>query len=259
MVVNGFDLQGKSALLVGAASQVGRAIALTLADAGADMALTTSTGEDAEKRAVDACATEVAQKGVHSGSLEVDVTSDQDVRRMVVEAIAQLGRIDILVNNIDLAFAKPLVETTEEEWTTVVAANLTAVFHTTKYVAQHMLEHGKGKIVNITSQLGDRGLANASAYCAAKGGVVLFTKAAGLEWARQGISINGIGLGWFEGDPLAQEGDEELKDRLMRYLPMHRLGRPDEVGVLAVYLASDASDSITGHTIFMEGGAMSHV
>ncbi|MFH1140281.1 MAG: SDR family oxidoreductase, partial [Chloroflexota bacterium] len=110
----------------------------------------------------------------------------------------------------------------------------------------------------VTSMLGDRGLPNAAAYCAAKGGVVQLTKAAALEWARRGINVNGIGLGWMEGDPMAQDNDPEMQTRLTRYLPIHRLGQPEEIGALAVYLASDSSDYMTGHTIFVDGGVMSH-
>ena len=156
-------------------------------------------------------------------------------------------------------FAKPLVETTAEEWAKTMSMNLTSVFLTVKHVAQHMLGRGKGKIVNVTSQLGERGLPNSSAYCAAKGGVVLLTKAAAQEWGKQGISINAIGLGWIEGDPLAESADEELRVRLGRYIPMQRMGQPDEVGPLAVYLASDASDFITGHTIYVDGGVLSRL
>ena len=183
MVVSGFDLSGKKALMVGAGSQVGRAISLALAEAGADVALTSCTTDAAEGRALEACAGELAGMGCRAAVLSVDVTSEQEVHRMVDEAVASLGAIDILVNNIDLPFAKPLVETTAEEWARTMSMNLTSVFLTVKHAAQHMLRRGKGKIVNVTSQLGERGLPNSSAYGAAKGGVVLLTKAAAQESA----------------------------------------------------------------------------
>ncbi|MSQ22781.1 MAG: SDR family oxidoreductase [Dehalococcoidia bacterium] len=258
MPITGFDLQGKKAVVVGAASPVGRAVALALAEAGADLALTPCTRSVAEQRQLDASLTAVAKLGRHCQSFAVDVASEEDVRHMVDTAVAALGKLDILVNAIDLPFGKPLAETTSQEWAHVVTGNLTAVFNTTKHVGRHMLAQGSGKIVNVTSMLGDRGLANATAYCAAKGGVVQFTKAAALEWARRGITVNAIGLGWMEGDPLAQENDPEMKSRLTRYLPIHRLGQPEEIGALAVYLASAASDFMTGHTIFVDGGALSH-
>ena len=134
-------------------------------------------------------------------------------------------------------------------------ANLTGVFHALKHVGRHMLDNRGGRIVTVTSALGERGLPNAAAYCAAKGGVAQLIKAAALEWAPSGVYVNGIGLGWMEGDPMATS-DPELHDRLLRFVPMHRLGRPDEVGALAVYLASDDCGFITGHTIFIEGGVM---
>ncbi len=259
MVVSGFDLSGKKALMVGAGSQVGRAISLALAEAGADVALTSCTTDAAEGRALEACAGELAGMGCRAAVLSVDVTSEQEVHRMVDEAVASLGAIDILVNNIDLPFAKPLVETTAEEWARTMSMNLTSVFLTVKHAAQHMLRRGKGKIVNVTSQLGERGLPNSSAYGAAKGGVVLLTKAAAQEWGKQGISVNAIGLGWMDGDALAQSANEELRSRLARYIPMQRMGQPDEVGPLAVYLASDASDFITGHTLYLDGGVLSRL
>ena len=259
MVINGFDLGGKRALVVGAGSPVGGAIALALAEAGADLALTPCTADPAEWAAVEACAGAVTGLGRRAAVLAVDVTSDQDVHSTVDQAATDLGGLDILVNSMDLAFAKPLVETTAEEWAHTLTANLTAVFLTTKYAALHMLRGGKGKIINVTSQLGERGLPNASAYCAAKGGVALLTKAAALEWGQQGISVNGIGLGWIEGDPLAQGDDEDMRTRLTRYIPMQRVGRPDEVGPLAVYLSSEASDYITGHTLYVDGGVLSRL
>ncbi|MEK7777272.1 MAG: SDR family oxidoreductase [Chloroflexota bacterium] len=258
MPIKEFDLQGKKALVVGAASPVGRAVALALAEAGADLALTPCTRSAAEQRQVDACLTAVTKLGRQCQSFAVDVTDHKDVHHMADMAVAALGRLDILVNTVDLPFAKPLAETTSQEWTQVVAGNLTAVFLTTKHVGRHMLAQGRGKIINVTSILGDRGLPNAAAYCAAKGGVVQLTKVAALEWGRRGINVNGIGLGWMEGDPLAQENDPEMRTRLARFLPIHRLGKPEEIGALAVYLASDSSDFMTGHTIFVDGGVMSH-
>lgn len=259
MPVNGFDLHGKTATVVGAGSPIGRAIALALAEAGADLALTSCTRSDAERRQVDATAAEVARMGRRGETFSMDVSRDEEARQTLDLVMAAMGRIDILVNNVDLPFAKPLLETTPDEWTRVIATNLTALFFTSRYVAPRMIAQGRGKIVNVTSMLGDRGLPNATAYCAAKGGVAQFTKAAALEWARRGIIVNAIGLGWMEGDPLAQEGGPEMQARLARYLPTRRLGRPEEVGTLAVYLASEASDFMTGHTVFVDGGVLCHI
>mgnify|MGYP000433357248 CR=1 FL=1 len=179
-----------------------------------------------------------------------------DVHRLVDRAVEGLGRIDILVNSLDLAFARPLVETTESEWSAVIAGNLTSVFHALKHVGRHMLDNQGGRIINVTSALGERGLPNAAAYSAAKGGVAQLTKTAALEWAPSGVYVNGIGLGWMEGDAMATS-NPELLDRTTRFVPMRRLGRPDEVAALAIYLASDACGYVTGHTIYVEGGVMS--
>ncbi len=259
MAVSGFDLQGKKAVVVGAASPAGRVIALALAEAGAGLTLATCTRSAAEMSDVEACAADVARMGRQARSVAIDVTRDGDVLSMIDGAVSATGGLDILVNSIDVSFAKPLVDTTLEEWTRVLAANLGAVFLTSKHAARHMLGQGSGKIVNVTSMLGDRGLPNAAAYCAAQGGVVQLTKASALEWAPYGITVNGLGLGWMEGAPLAQEGDQEMKTRLLRYLPTHRLGRSQEIGALAVYLASEASAFMTGQTMWVDGGAMCHI
>ena len=259
MVVKGFDLHGRRALVVGAGSSVGPAIATTLAEAGADLVVTPCTGDAAERSAVEAAAADARSQGRAATVLSLDATDEDDVRRMVDEAVVALGGIDILVNNMDLAFASPITETSAEAWTRVISANLTGVFNTLKHVGRHMLEWGSGRIVNVASHLGERGLPNASAYCAAKGGVIQLTKAAALEWARQGITVNGVGLDWMEGDPFTQGGDEELRGRIARYVPEGRLGSADEAAVLAVYLASDASQYITGHTLSVDGGSLARL
>jgi len=120
-----------------------------------------------------------------------------------------------------------------------------------------MLEQGKGKIVNIASAFADRGVANCTAYCASKGGVVQLTKALAMEWALKNVYVNAIGQIWFDGAPGLE--DENIRGSLQRYLPLRRFGQPDELGGLVVYLASNASDYITGETIFISGGVMGHV
>ncbi len=249
MPLNGFDLHGKKGLLVGANNNVGQAICSAMTEAGADMLRVTVTKSSSS-----------FVTGSESGTsdIEVEVTamaSDDGADRMVQAALTKLGRVDILVNNFDLAFAKPLVDVTDAELDIVLAANLSGVFWTMKHVGRHMIANGGGRVVNVTSALGERGLPNVAAYCIAKGGVTQLTKAAALEWGPSGVYVNGLGLGWMEGDPIAVN-NPELIERLQRYLPMHRLGSPDEVGALAVYLGSDACGYMSGHTVYVEGGVM---
>ncbi len=249
MPLNGFDLHGKKGLLVGANNNVGQAILSAMTEAGADMLGIAVTKPSSSS---------VVGSEPSTSDLEVAVTaiaSDDGANRIFQTALSKLGRVDILVNNFDLAFAKPLVDITESELDMVLAANLSGVFWTMKHVGRHMIDNGGGRVVNVTSALGERGLPNVAAYCIAKGGVTQLTKAAALEWGPSGVYVNGLGLGWIEGDPIAVS-NPELVERLQRYLPMHRLGSPDEVGALAVYLGSDACGYMSGHTVYVDGGVM---
>ena len=140
----------------------------------------------------------------------------------------------------------------------MLTANLSSVFFACRAAAAVMLPQGKGRIINVTSILGERGLINSTAYCAAKAGVINLTRALGLEWAQTGVTVNGIGVGFLEDVPgIGQDGS--LKEALEKYLPLRRLARSEEMAGLAVYLASDASEFVTGQTIFVEGGALAHV
>jgi NAD(P)-dependent dehydrogenase (short-subunit alcohol dehydrogenase family) len=255
MAQNEFDLAGKAALVVGGATSLGRALALALAEAGADVAVTSCTPDKQEEVAVNSTAGEVRATGRKGFAAVIDVTDASQIDAVVQD---ELGGLHILVNNPDLPFAKPLAEVKDEEWQRVLATNLTAVFLASRAAARVMLDQGKGKVVNVSSLLGERGVINSAAYCAAKAGVINMTRALALEWARDGINVNCIGVGFLDDVPGIGE-DEALKVSLERYLPMRRLAHSQEMAGLAVYLASDASDFVTGQAIFVEGGALSHV
>ena len=257
MAVEGFNLDGKVAIVAGVGQSLGKAVALALAEAGADVAVTSCTPDPREVQAVEEVAAEVAKMGRRSLAIPLDVSRTQEVDGMVARVVAQWGRTDILVNNTDLVFAKPCLEVSDEEWNKVIAINLTGVFFLSRAAARQMLKQGKGKIINVTTGLGLRGLPNSAVYCASKGGVIQLTRALALEWAGQNICVNAIGCGWFADVPGPQQ-DETLRGSLLRYLPMRRLGQPHEIGAVAVYLASDASDVVTGETVFVDGGVMAH-
>jgi len=257
MEVEGFNLEGKVAVVAGAGQSLGKAVALALAEAGADVAVTSCTHEPRELKTVEEVAAEIGKMGRRSLAISLDVSLSREVDGMVAKVVDQWGKMDILVNNTDLVFAKPFVEVSDEEWNKVIAANLSGVFFLSRAAAREMLKQGKGRIINITTGLALRGLPNGAAYCASKGGVIQLTHALALEWARQNIRVNGIGCGWFADVPGPQQ-DEMLRGTLLRYLPMRRLGQPHEIGVAAVYLASDASDVMTGDTLFIDGGVSVH-
>ncbi len=257
MAIEGFNLEGKVAVVAGAGQSLGKAAALALAEAGADVAVTSCTLDRQEVGAVAEVAREIIGMGRKSLAISLDVSHAEEANSMVTRVVAQLGKLDILVNNTDLAFAKPCIDISDEEWNKVIAINLSGVFFLARAAAREMLKQGKGRIINVTTGLALRGLPNSAAYCASKGGVIQLTHALALEWARLNIRVNGIGCGWFADVPGPQQ-DETLRGALLRYLPMRRLGQPHEIGVAAVYLASDASDVMTGDTLFIDGGVSVH-
>jgi len=251
MIPKAFSLEGKVAVITGAGRSWLKTLASCLAEAGANIALA-SQDEKQMRAAVEA----VERWGRGVMAIPTDVTSCQQLEEMTTRIIAQWGKIDILVNSLDLQFAKPLLEVAEEEWHRVITTNLTAVFLCTRVVSKHMMERKEGKVISISSGLAERGLPNSTAYCASKAGVGAFTRALALEWARENIQVNAIGIGWFSEETTGGEG--EPTDPLLRYIPARRLGRPDDLEALLVYLASDASSYVTGQTYYVSGGVMAH-
>jgi NAD(P)-dependent dehydrogenase (short-subunit alcohol dehydrogenase family) len=251
MVSGEFLLNGKVVIVAGTGRFWAKYVAAALAEAGADVAV---AGKNARK--VQEAVAEVQRLGRKSMGVPTDLTQFSQIQKMVEQVVTRLGKVDILVNCNDVRFARPALEITKGEWHRVLDANLTSVFLCCQAVGKEMLERKKGRIINITSVLADRGLANSSAYCAAMGGVLQLTRALNIEWARQGITVNAIGAGWFsETDQLGLEGE----DALLRYLPLKRYGQPKEIGSLVVYLASDATDYVTGQFLYVDGAVTSHL
>jgi NAD(P)-dependent dehydrogenase (short-subunit alcohol dehydrogenase family) len=242
---------------MGASQPIGRAAALALAEAGADVVVTTTLHSQGEEEAVRACAQAIRALQRNGFAQTLDITSEVAVAGVVERTIAELGHLDILVNAHDLPFAKPFPQVSLREWRRVLEVNLTGTYLACRAVAEPMLARGKGRIINIVSLLGERGMANGSAYCAAQAGVLNLTRALALEWARNGITVNAIGAGWTEGMGLI--ANKELQRQLARYLPSRRLAQPREIAEAAVYLASDAAAFLTGQVMWIEGGALSHL
>ena len=250
MSVEGYSLGGKRALVTGVEGETGQVAALALAEAGADVLLTGRTGVESDLLAA------VKGMGRKAWSFPARLDDSRAVEAMVREAIVAAGGIDVLVNAPDRSLSKPFVETTDAEWSELLRDNLSALVVPTRAVARHMLDHGGGAIVNIFSMLAARGMPDAAAYCAVKGAALQLTKALALEWARSGIRVNAIGTGWFSDS--ATEPDEEMSSPLLRYLPLRRLGEPQELGALVVLLSSDALQYMTGQCVFVDGGALAH-
>jgi NAD(P)-dependent dehydrogenase (short-subunit alcohol dehydrogenase family) len=257
MVIGQFSLAGKAALVVGASNPLGRAAAVALAEAGADVGVATTTRSAREEVAANSCANEIWAVDRKGFAQAIDAADERDVDSLVERVLLEFGHLDILVNAQDVHFAKPALEISLAEWRRVIDANLTGVFLACRTAGSEMLKRESGRIVNISSVLAERGMANGSAYCAAQAGVLNLTRALALEWARSGVTVNAVGAGWIDaGGFLA---DENIKRQLERYLPYKRLAEPEEISGAIVYLASDAAAYLTGQVVWIEGGALSHV
>jgi len=247
MIPEDFRLDGKVAIVTWASSY-SKALALALAEAGADIGVCAPN-----ERTIAVIKDEVSRLGRQTAGFVTNIASREEVQNMVERALVKFGRIDALVNCASVGFAKPFLEITEEEWRRLMEANLTSVFLCTQAVGQKMLQQKKGKVINVVSGLAARGVSNSSAFCASMGAVLQLTKALALEWARDGIRVNAIGMGWFSE---SDEGEGALEDPLVRFIPLRRRGRPADLEATAVYLASEASDFITGQIIFVDGGVV---
>ena len=252
MILREFSLEGKLAIVTGNGRGWGNYLAIALAEAGADIVIAAPGGKGIEETAK-----KVRKMGRRALAISTDIAKSSEVEEMVERAISEFGKIDILVNSPDLEFARPFLEVSDEEWDQVMNINLRSVFLCTRAVGKHMLERKTGRVINVVPGLAVRGLSNCTAYCAAKGGVLQLTKALSQEWARGNIRVNAIGHGWFSEEERSEE--EQLKDPLVRYIPLRRLGRPRDLSGLVVLLASDACDYINGQVLFADGGVLAHV
>ena len=229
-----FDLKGRNAVLVTRDGINAPALASALTDAGATLAVV-----HPESATPPQTPNTVPWPGGTDG-LDAAVSS----------AISGLGGIDILVNDLAADFAKPLADMTYAEWRATIDLNLDSVFLSCKAASTHMLAQQRGRVVNIASGLGARVVVNQSAFSAAQAGVIHLTRALGLEWARDNVRVNAIVGGWIV------DSDDALPDKIRRYVPMQRWGRPEDLGGTLVYLASDSCAFTTGEPIFIDGGIM---
>jgi NAD(P)-dependent dehydrogenase (short-subunit alcohol dehydrogenase family) len=173
----------------------------------------------------------------------------------VHRTLGELGRLDIVVNNSGVAKVAPLVEMTPDDWRFMVDVNLTGVFNGCRAAAPHLIAQKSGKVINVASVLGQVGLPGYTVYGATKGGVIALTRTLGVEWARHNIQVNAIAPGWFATDMTNEAfAVPAINQRLTRDIPARRIGRAEEIGPLAVYLASAGSDFMTGQTLFLDGG-----
>ncbi|MCC6917740.1 MAG: glucose 1-dehydrogenase [Alphaproteobacteria bacterium] len=247
-------VQGKVALVTGAASGIGAESARALAREGAKLVLTDRAAE-----AGNAMADEVAGLGAEVIFLAHDVTREEDWQAVVAAAKERFGRLDVLVNNAGVGGGVPLLESTLEQWRMVTGVNLDGVFLGMRHVCPLMIETGGGSVINISSILGKVGQAGAAAYCASKGGVALLTKASALELAPMGVRVNSVHPGYIEtpmvSTALHEMGNgNEMRDLLITRHALGRMGVPKEIANGIVFLASDESSFMTGSELVIDGG-----
>ena len=249
------QLDGKVALVTGASSGIGRAIALELARRGAHIGCVNyhSHPDEAEK-----VARELEALGSQTYTCQLDVSNGEQVRSMIQATVEHLGRLDIFVNNAGVEKYAPLLEIEEADWDLVMNTDLKGAFLCTQAAARHMVREGHGgRIINISSVHEDLPFPGFTAYACAKGAMRMLTRNAAIELAQYGITVVGVGPGAI-ATPInrATLDDAEKKKTLERQIPLGRIGEPEEVARLVAYLASDAASYITGTTYFIDGGLM---
>jgi NAD(P)-dependent dehydrogenase (short-subunit alcohol dehydrogenase family) len=249
-VFDNFKLDDQVCLVTGASRGLGRAIAVALAQAGADVVLTARN-----QNALQETAALIEKQGRRSLVVPCDVCKGAEVDAVVQRALATFGHIDVLVNNAGGGEFKPLVDVSEEEWTKWIDLDLHSVFRFCKAVGPGMIERRRGSIINMASMYGLNGATGATAYCASKGGVIQLTRALALEWAEHNIRVNALAPGFiYTAMTSSIFDDPTMGAAFLSHIPLKRVGQPEELGPLVVYLASDASAFMTGSVIVIDGG-----
>ena len=252
MSLDKFKLDGKVALVTGASSGLGQAIAIALAAAGADVACHARSADKADEtikaitslgRRAIAVAGEMAEKGTP--------------QKITDETLENFGHIDILINNAGTIRRSPAVDYSEDDWYAVIEVNLSSVFRLSQAVGRRLVEQGSGKIVNIASLLSFQGGITVPAYTASKSGVAGLTKALSNEWAKFGVNVNAIAPGYIAtANTQALRADETRNRQILERIPAGRWGEPEDIAGTAVFLSSAASDYVHGHIMVVDGGWM---
>jgi len=246
-----FDLTGKTALVTGASRGIGRAIALALAEAGADVALVTNQSNPAEIEQ------EIAALNRRAVVIKADLSDESRLPGVIAETIEAFGKIDILVNNSGIIRRTPAAEHAAADWHDVLNVNLNAVFFLSQLAGREMIKQGSGKIINIASMLSFQGGINVPGYTASKHAVAGVTKALANEWASKGVQVNAIAPGYIETDNTEQlRQDPDRSKQILERIPAGRWGRAEDLKGPVVLLASAASDYMNGHVLCVDGGWM---
>jgi 2-dehydro-3-deoxy-D-gluconate 5-dehydrogenase len=243
-----FDLSGRVAVVTGANTGIGQAIALALASAGADIAAVGRSPADATLHAI-------REKGRRAIAIEADLTTIEPASRIVSDTVSALGRLDILVNNAGIIKRNDALSFTESEWDLVIDTNLKSAFFLAQAAARFMIEQGGGRIINVASMLSFQGGVRVPSYTASKSGVAGLTKALANEWASKGINVNAIAPGYIAtNNTAALQADETRNRQILERIPAARWGEASDLGGAAIFLASDAARYVHGHVLAVDGG-----
>jgi len=251
MILEKFTLKGKSGIVTGAGSGIGKAFAKSLVQAGSEIVM---AGRNHGR--LEAAARELRQFGGPVVPVRADVSKMEDIRNLVERTVKEFGKIDFLFNNAGTIRRAPSEDLTEEDWDEVLNTNLKGPFFLAQAVARVMIsQKRKGKIINTSSLMAVQGGKRVPSYAASKGGLAQVTKSMANDWAKYNILVNAIGPGWVKTELTeALQQDKERYAELLSRIALGRWADPDDLGGAAVFLASDASDYITGQTIFVDGG-----
>jgi gluconate 5-dehydrogenase len=245
-------LTGRTVLVTGGGGGLGSAMARGLAEAGAAVAVT-----DVDADRAQAVARAVEATGGRALAERLDVTQPDDIERVMEAVAAGLGPIDGLVNAAGITRRGPATDFPRADWDRVLDVNLTGTFLCCQAAGRRMVARGRGAIVNVASIAGHIGLPGTIAYIAAKGGVVMLTRGLAVEWARHGVRVNALAPSWFATDMgNLIDREPEYRERVLRRVPLGRMGRPEELVGAAVFLLSDAASMVTGHVLAVDGGVL---
>jgi 3-oxoacyl-[acyl-carrier protein] reductase len=242
-------LKDQVAIVTGGTKGIGRAICILLAEQGAKVVANFSKDIDA----AEGLKKEAKSRGLNIGLFKTDVTQFEQVKEMVEETFAQYGRIDILVNNVGLVRDNFLMLMSDEDWNSLLTTNLTSLFHCCKAVIRKMIPQRKGKIINISSISGILGTSGQVNYAATKGGMISFTKSLARELGPFNIHVNAVAPGLIESEVVSKMPKEKV-EAILKSSSLGRIGKPEEVSKVVLFLASEYSDYITGQTIVVDGG-----
>ncbi|WP_312667268.1 3-oxoacyl-[acyl-carrier-protein] reductase [Tissierella praeacuta] len=243
------SLKDKAALITGGSRGIGKEIALELARNGVHIGISYVSNTEKANEVLE----EIKSYGVNAVAVKANVSVEEDVLQMIKTIEEELGTIDILVNNAGITKDNLLIRMKEQDWDEVMDVNLKGVFLCTKAVSRIMMKKRYGKIINITSVVGITGNAGQGNYSASKAGVIGFTKSMARELASRGIRVNGIAPGFIQTD-MTDVLKDEIKEAMLKTIPLNSFGNPKDIANLAVFLASESSDYITGQIINVDGG-----